>query len=308
MKLAGDVAGDAFSFAERMVVDRVAAYESRRQGRPLRLFVAAEFPGLEEIVPAGATVRELVEAASDQGLEDAAARVRQCRRCTGAACEPDHIGCGPGWTAMWKAGRIAQLPCAQHAEWRLAKRLEEAGVAAELARRARFDSFVTATEPQETALERARQYATDFRKMEGHARGLYLAGGLGVGKTHLAVAVMAELVRTSTVRRPYFAFVPEFLERIRASFKDPQSSPVEEAKTADLLVLDDLAGHATSEWVQQQLAIIVNTRWGDGRPTVVTTNADPSEMDVTLGARTSSRLDGMMRARVLIDGSDQRRG
>jgi len=306
MKLAGQIAGEALVSVEQVIANRSAGYEARRRGRALPVFLAEEYPGLEKVVPATVTLAELVDSVSDAGLEDAAARVRQCERCIDAACEPDHMGLSPGWIPSWRAGKLERHACDRHAEWKLSMALRDAGVGVELAKRARFESFVAETTQQSVALGLAKDYAADFRQMTGHERGLHLAGALGVGKTHLAVAVMADLIRRRIVKRARFVFVPEFLEQIRASFKDPASSPVEGAKQAELLVLDDLGGHSTSDWVRQQLTIIINTRWSEGRATIVTTNAEPGELDVTLGERSASRLAGMLRARAVIDGEDRR--
>ena len=41
---------------------------------------------------------------------------------------------------------------------------------------------------------------------------------------------------------------------------------------ADLLVLDDLGAERTSEWVQETLGLVVNTRYNERRPTIFTSN------------------------------------
>ena len=66
---------------------------------------------------------------------------------------------------------------------------------------------------------------------------------------------------------------------------------------ADLLVLDDLGAERTSEWVQETLGLVVNTRYNAKRPTIFTSNlvdvpdnTDPRSFIFQLGARTRSRL------------------
>jgi DNA replication protein DnaC len=66
---------------------------------------------------------------------------------------------------------------------------------------------------------------------------------------------------------------------------------------ADLLVLDDLGAERTSEWVQETLGLVVNTRYNARRPTIFTSNlvdspdnTDPQGFIFQLGARTRSRL------------------
>ena len=66
---------------------------------------------------------------------------------------------------------------------------------------------------------------------------------------------------------------------------------------ADLLVLDDLGAEKTSEWVQETLGLVVNTRYNARRATIFTSNlvdspdnTDPQGFIFQLGARTRSRL------------------
>jgi DNA replication protein DnaC len=69
---------------------------------------------------------------------------------------------------------------------------------------------------------------------------------------------------------------------------------------ADLLVLDDLGAEKTSEWVQETLGLVINTRYNAQRPTIVTTNLsdnldddDPRSFVAQIGSRTRSRLKEM---------------
>ena len=41
---------------------------------------------------------------------------------------------------------------------------------------------------------------------------------------------------------------------------------------ADLLVLDDLGAEKTSEWVEETMNLVVNTRYNERRPTIFTSN------------------------------------
>ena len=66
---------------------------------------------------------------------------------------------------------------------------------------------------------------------------------------------------------------------------------------ADLLVLDDLGAEKTSEWVQETLGLVINTRYNARRATIFTSNLvdpidndDPNSFMFQLGARTRSRL------------------
>ena len=59
---------------------------------------------------------------------------------------------------------------------------------------------------------------------------------------------------------------------------------------ADLLVLDDLGAEKTSDWVEETLSLIVNTRYSERRPTIFTSNYEdnPDNTRPGLAARSGS--------------------
>ena len=122
----------------------------------------------------------------------------------------------------------------------------------------------------EAAFQAAKAFAAD---PDGW---LTLLGDTGVGKTHLAVAVAAELLsRGGSV---FFAFVPELLDHLRYTFR-PDSTITydrlfEEVKGAPLLVLDDLGKERSSPWAVEKLYQIIVHRHNARLPTVITTMVD----------------------------------
>ena len=81
---------------------------------------------------------------------------------------------------------------------------------------------------------------------------------------------------------------------------------------AELLVLDDLGSEKPSEWVEETMNLIVNTRYNERRPTIFTTNYEdtPDESDLDslkarVGYRMHSRLHEMCEF-LEYDGGDYR--
>jgi len=70
-------------------------------------------------------------------------------------------------------------------------------------------------------------------------------------------------------------------------------------------VLDDLGAQRTTDWVREQMNLISNARWSNGRPTIMTTNTGPDEITATLGPRAASRLLGGALG-IEVDGDDRR--
>ena len=125
---------------------------------------------------------------------------------------------------------------------------------------------------------------------------MVLTGAPGTGKTHLAVAILRELVRESKIRRDTharFVPVPELLAEIRASYRDngPDERDIMNRYSGlPYLVLDDLGAEKTTEWSITTLYLIIDRRYRDERPTIVTTNLTLDQIAVTLSERISSRL------------------
>lgn len=162
------------------------------------------------------------------------------------------------------------------------------------------------------ALQRSRQFAEQFPVVE---KGLFFVGAPGIGKTHLAVAILRQVIRTRGARGIFYD-TRDLLKVIRSTY-DPTNRTTEQdilrpVMTADLLVLDDLGAEKTSDWVEETLNLIVNTRYNERRATIFTTNyeekedrTDPESLLMRVGFRMHSRLYEMCEF-VEFDGADFR--
>lgn len=179
---------------------------------------------------------------------------------------------------------------ARQREEELRQRIDASGLPARYQRSA-FEAF-EAVRGTEKALALCRDYAGDFsRSVED---GLLLRGPKGSGKTHLAAAMALSLLHRGF--RVAFWNVPLALDEIRSSFgargdKEERASQImERARKADLLILDDLATEKPSDWVVERLYLVVEMRYQDLKPLVVTTNASMKELEDALSPKTVSRL------------------
>ncbi len=102
---------------------------------------------------------------------------------------------------------------------------------------------------------------------------LLLEGGYGCGKTHLAAAIANKAVGRGVPT--LFITVPDLLDSLRFAFNDPETTfeqRLNEIRTADLLVLDDFGTQNATAWSQEKIFQIMNYRYINKLPTVVTTN------------------------------------
>lgn len=133
---------------------------------------------------------------------------------------------------------------------------------------------------------------------------LLLSGPPGRGKSHLAAAAV-KAVWDRHGKRGRFWVVPELLDRIRATYSEETRRETVEAVHGELLrtpvlVLDDLGTEKATDWAGEQVFKIIDQRYREGLPLIVTTNLEVGALD----ARLYSRLMDKQHATVVnIDGA-----
>ena len=175
---------------------------------------------------------------------------------------------GTGWKAAGEDGGVTRCDC-----WRDAMSGKLIG-AARIPRRYQhcdLTTFVTyENESLDEALAQSRKLAEAFPVVD---RGLFFLGPPGVGKTHLAVAVLKQVVLTRGARGLFYD-TRDLLRVIRSTYdpvvKTTEIEVLRPVMEVDLLVLDDLGAEKTSEWVEETLNLIVNTRYNERRATIFT--------------------------------------
>ena len=130
--------------------------------------------------------------------------------------------------------------------------------------------------PHDPSLQRAvkatRKWLEAWPAVE---HGLLFHGTPGTGKTHLAVAIARELMRTKETQ-VLFCEHRELLKTLQGTFDsaNPQreSDVMHPVIEAELLILDDLGAGRVTAWNREVLHEIIVARYNEVRPLIITTN------------------------------------
>jgi DNA replication protein DnaC len=160
-----------------------------------------------------------------------------------------------------------------------------------------FENFkVYPNEKLTNAVARVRRFTDQF---PGVQKGFCLIGPHGVGKTHLAVATLRQLIARGN--QGLFYEVSDLLRVIRNTYnpvtKTAEMDILQPLVTAQVLVLDDVGKEKTSEWVEETMTFIVNSRYNHRLVTIFTSNyEDTPDIDVldSLRVRVGSRMYSRM--------------
>jgi DNA replication protein DnaC len=111
-------------------------------------------------------------------------------------------------------------------------------------------------------------------------KGLILVGNNGVGKTHLACSIANELIKNG-IPIIYGTLINLLAELKNTYDVDNNISEMEIIKLyekVDLLIIDDLGKEKPSEWGLEKLFTIINTRYENNLPVIITTNYDQNSL------------------------------
>ena len=224
--------------------------------------------------------------------------VENCPRCSGT-----------GWIARTEDGLEMVERCNCDDAVRAQRFAAKSGIPP-LYRQSSFDNFVlpkdnpNAQRALAAVMLQARTFAREYPIVE--KPGLLFVGETGVGKTHLAVAVLNALIQRGF--EGVFFDYQSLLDRIRSSYDKTSGTADKEAyRTAldcEILLLDDLGAHRVTDWVEDTVTAIITHRCNHRKPVIVSTNLPPpgqtsnsskDSLQDRIGARAWSRLNEMCR-------------
>lgn len=207
------------------------------------------------------------------------------------------MGHGPHCPQCY-ADMQTEREAAAHAEWtrqRLEHRakvlLGRAAIPPRFADR-RLDNFNPHASGPAGALKVAQEFVAEFDQCLKTGRSLIFCGGVGAGKTHLAVGICHAVIAQD--RMAVFTSVLAAIRSIKETFRKGSEKTEADAIKAliepDLLVLDEVGVQFGSETEKMYLFEIINGRYENLRPTIVISNLAKEPLTEFLGERAVDRL------------------
>jgi len=146
----------------------------------------------------------------------------------------------------------------------------------------------------EKAFNAALDFAKNFKQKQETGEGILFYGNPGNGKTHLAVSIIREVIKQgySAIFQP----AAELQYRLNATYHDSGESEAEIMNglvVSNLTVIDDLGKGKWSEKVEERFYVILDGRYRELRPTVITTNLKLSDLENYVGNAVFDRLKEM---------------
>lgn len=133
---------------------------------------------------------------------------------------------------------------------------------------------------------------TKFESMRQTKKGLYIFGDVGIGKTHIAYALHKNAPKAGVRTRFWntvdlYRDIREEISRDRYSKEHPVESAMD---YSGILILDDVGVEKATDFVVESFYLIVNRRYNEMRPMIVTSNYSLDQLADRVGDRIPSRL------------------
>lgn len=157
-----------------------------------------------------------------------------------------------------------------------------------------FSTFFQDTESQREAFNMAERFVNGWEKAKAGGYGLLFLGGCGTGKTHLACAIMLELMERYLFVYPRYYKVSEIFSAVRSTYQTGVITNEEEMlkffSSIQLLVIDEVGIQKGSEAEKRILFSILDNRVTSNKPTILMSNLGPKALAELLGDRLYDRV------------------
>ncbi len=136
-------------------------------------------------------------------------------------------------------------------------------------------------------LEMLKAYAENFTP---YTNSFFFSGGTGLGKTHLALAVLNKV--TQKGYSVYYNTASSIIKQLeKERFGRSSDSLEEEMEKCDLMIIDDLGAEFSTAFSEATINELINNAILTGKPMIIISNLSVDELEKRYGQRVVSRLN-----------------
>jgi len=154
---------------------------------------------------------------------------------------------------------------------------------------ATFENFEPENLTQQKALAACKNLYEDLL-LQKKPKGILLAGSYGIGKSHLAAAICNALA--ARAKSAAFISISQLKRKLTSTFNNGSNITADEImdylRKVDLLVIDDIGQHKESEFIDETLQDLLNSR--QGKANIYTTNLSGRDLVESLNPRVFERI------------------
>jgi len=132
-----------------------------------------------------------------------------------------------------------------------------------------FDKLL-APDRQEVII--AKNFVKNFKELLRDNNGLIFHGNVGTGKTYLAACIANKIIEDYQIRVK-MRNIPQIINDIeKGGFDIDKNDYYRKLSSVPLLILDDFGIERNTEYVNEMVYQIINTRYESKKPTIISTN------------------------------------
>lgn len=151
-------------------------------------------------------------------------------------------------------------------------------------------AYAELAHPKEAGI--IRRYVEKFRELYAIQQGLLIYGPNGTGKSYIAAALCNALIDGG--HEAYFTTFSRIEKEAGAKTREGRKEYLDSLNEYSLLVLDDLGAERTSEYMQELVFNVIDSRYGSGKPMIITTNLTMPELKNPQTAQQSRIYDRIL--------------